>query len=354
MNDRLKAGAVLAAVLTMGLVPAGALAFTDNDADGMDDEYETLFLLNTSTNDAGLNPDGDSLTNGAEAVLLTDPWRADTDRDGFDDDADSNAVSRAFIGWGDPDHMVDNHHVYAAPPWLVAAFGEGTNGEWITEAPTAWHVPAAAPENEGSLHVEVNRTTLTNDPVMRLVYYDRTNATLAVDLYGAGGVVTNLPDVLMQGSEAVVTNLVAIPFGACGDPAAGGILIRRGTGEVTVYESLLYVDQDGDGLDADQEAQLGTSDQNADSDGDGLSDGDEVFKYHTNPAAADTDGDGIPDGWEVLHGLQPGTAADGTGDADGDGTSNLDEYLQGRDPAKPAIPDTAGLVNLKVFTPLEK
>ncbi len=53
----------------------------------------------------------------------------------------------------------------------------------------------------------------------------------------------------------------------------------------------------------------------------------------------DTDADGIPDDWEMEH---FGTLdRDGTGDFDGDGISDLDEYLNGTDPAlsnAPTIP----------------
>lgn len=42
-----------------------------------------------------------------------------------------------------------------------------------------------------------------------------------------------------------------------------------------------------------------------DTDGDGISDYDELFTYGTNPLLADTDGDGIPDGWEIQYGLNP-------------------------------------------------
>ena len=67
---------------------------------------------------------------------------------------------------------------------------------------------------------------------------------------------------------------------------------------------------------------------------------------------SDGDGDGLPDWWEMIYfGSLSQTAA---GDYDGDGTSNLSEYLQGRDPTKGTVPDTGGAwVNLKVFTVLE-
>jgi hypothetical protein len=73
-------------------------------------------------------------------------------------------------------------------------------------------------------------------------------------------------------------------------------------------------------------------DDEADTDGDGISDADEISVHHTNPTLLDTDGDGMPDGWEIAHGLNPLSAADGALDSDGDGMSNAAEFLAGRDP----------------------
>ena len=57
-------------------------------------------------------------------------------------------------------------------------------------------------------------------------------------------------------------------------------------------------DDDGDGLNNDDEAQMGTDPNNPDSDADGLLDGEERV-WGTNPIVVDTDGDTLPDGREV-------------------------------------------------------
>ena len=61
-------------------------------------------------------------------------------------------------------------------------------------------------------------------------------------------------------------------------------------------------------------------DSNADSDGDGLSDWDEIFRLGTDPNQADTDGDGLSDGPETLAGANP-LDADENGDGIPDGVS---------------------------------
>lgn len=58
-------------------------------------------------------------------------------------------------------------------------------------------------------------------------------------------------------------------------------------------------DTDGDGLSDIDEVALGSDPNNPDTDGDGLLDGEEVNKYKTNPLLADTDDGGVNDGEEV-------------------------------------------------------
>lgn len=80
-------------------------------------------------------------------------------------------------------------------------------------------------------------------------------------------------------------------------------------------------DPDKDGLTTEMEEKMGTNPNNADSDGDGLTDGEEVNTYKTNPLKGDTDGDILSDYSEVKdHKTSPSNA-----DTDGDGLSDYEE-----------------------------
>lgn len=51
---------------------------------------------------------------------------------------------------------------------------------------------------------------------------------------------------------------------------------------------------------------------------------------------ADGDGDGLPDEWELQYGLDPQNAADASLDLNGDGYTNIEDFINGLDPAAPA------------------
>ncbi|NPU90362.1 MAG: S8 family serine peptidase [Gammaproteobacteria bacterium] len=81
-------------------------------------------------------------------------------------------------------------------------------------------------------------------------------------------------------------------------------------------------DSDGDGLSDREEVTNAKTDPGLrDTDGDGLSDFDEVMTYQTNPFEPDTDADGLPDRDEVLVHLTNPLS----GDTDGDEYSDLEE-----------------------------
>lgn len=79
-------------------------------------------------------------------------------------------------------------------------------------------------------------------------------------------------------------------------------------------------DSDGDGLTDTEEINVyKTNPNNRDTDGDGLSDFDEVKKHNTDPNKADTDGDGLNDGAEVNTHKTDANKADTDGDGLKDG-----------------------------------
>ncbi len=122
-------------------------------------------------------------------------------------------------------------------------------------------------------------------------------------------------------------------------------------------------DADSDGLTNLQEYELFLDPSNADTDRDGLKDGDEVNVHHTDPGNADSDADGLKDGAEVnLYGSNPTlTDSDGDGlsdgdevkiyhtnaanpDTDGDGFLDGVEVSFGRDPLVPDSPSISNIV----------
>jgi len=90
------------------------------------------------------------------------------------------------------------------------------------------------------------------------------------------------------------------------------------------------LDSDGDGITDANEILYGlnpydASDAKKDLDSDGLTNIQEINIYHTNPTLADTDGDGIKDGAEIRYALNPLDPADGGLDPDHDFMTNAEE-----------------------------
>jgi hypothetical protein len=91
-----------------------------------------------------------------------------------------------------------------------------------------------------------------------------------------------------------------------------------------------FGDPDGDGIDNFTEQIAETHPNNSDSDGDGLSDGDEWNVHFTDPTNPDGDGDGLNDGDEIIEGTDPALF-----DSDGDGVGDGTEVAKGTDPLDP-------------------
>jgi formylglycine-generating enzyme required for sulfatase activity len=121
------------------------------------------------------------------------------------------------------------------------------------------------------------------------------------------------------------------------------------TGDYTITETNLFFDTskyitatfsddaDGDGLLNANEYALGTNPRSSDTDGDQLSDYDEVYIYPTSPTNRDGDADGLSDGAEILTYHSDPELYDTDGDGFGDGF----EVSTGFDPTLTnSTPDT--------------
>ncbi|GAH18569.1 unnamed protein product, partial [marine sediment metagenome] len=100
-------------------------------------------------------------------------------------------------------------------------------------------------------------------------------------------------------------------------------------------------DTDEDGISNKDEIDIYYSNvENPDTDFDGLSDWDEINIYGTNLLSSDTDEDGLSDDYEVLYDfLDPNNPDDALQDYDQDNLSNLDERSWGCDPGNPDTDD---------------
>ena len=98
---------------------------------------------------------------------------------------------------------------------------------------------------------------------------------------------------LAKNQAMIPAQLRAALPAAVKDVSTTGFDYRTGNGRISL-------DADGDGLNRDVELSYGTSPTLADTDGDGLTDSQEIQLYATSPTLADSDGDGLSDGQEVL------------------------------------------------------
>jgi 3D (Asp-Asp-Asp) domain-containing protein len=126
------------------------------------------------------------------------------------------------------------------------------------------------------------------------------NADGLVSAVASGVVIISALD---EGALGVLRLQVVLSGSSVGDGIPDDWKVAHGIDPSDPYAAM--EDPDNDGLTNLEEYQAGTDPNNPDTDGDGLSDGDEVHVYHTNPLLWDTDGDGISDGVEVRTGTDP-------------------------------------------------
>ena len=157
----------------------------------------------------------------------------------------------------------------------------------------------------------------------------------------AAGTDPNDPDTdddgLSDGREVIELRSNPLVADTDGDGLPDGFEVANGFNLLDPADGA--ADSDGDGLSNAREFTLGTGLRDADSDDDGLNDGNEVDVVGSDPLDADTDDDGLGDFFEVANGFDPLTAGEEGLDPDGDGLDNLAEQDAGTDPRDPDTDD---------------
>ncbi len=204
-------------------------------------------------------------------LSLASAVERDDDADNWPNGVDDQPLSRAVMRWGNPESTHGDEYLASGPMWWLGA--EKIGGEWLTNG---WHVAAGEPKDFGALLIYLDRAAMTNltgnaasNVVLEVAWFDQKGASLLVDLLDENShtVATNLFGNLVTGSNQTMAAAYDLPWAA--HPSAATLRLRRGEGELTVHRTVVYIDEDGDGFDEDQAAQLLTSPPLSESSGGG-------------------------------------------------------------------------------------
>ena len=248
-----------------------------------------------------------------ERGAWTDPDDPDTDHDGLADGLEAPLVSPLVSPY---------QIVYGSFTWVEAQADAKARHGSLAEITSVeeWHV--AAEQSSGGTFT-TNFWLGASDIQTEGTWRWSSGALLTYAPWAVGypnntlGANALLYDVTVNGWKDALGNNPSVRF---------SYLLARSSPSKTDANN---PDTDGDGLtDGDEVLIFHTDPSSVDTDGDGLSDSDELKSWHTNPNAVDTDGDGIADGREifVFH-TDPNKS-----DTDEDTFSDGEEIIAGTDP----------------------
>ncbi len=352
----------------------------DTDADGMPDGWEVRNLLDPTHDDAADDTDLDGVSNLGEWSAGTNPVCPDTDLDGLSDLVETVGVTPSVdVPWFDMDGAavmspatdadsglfacdLPFTNIVAAVPLAVAVadvngivyFGSASSTNSLCSRNECLSMSeslgfpgiAVAPYWTDLMLTRSRGSSISSKTVVHagqrffVIQYSHVG-TQAWSTNSEFSFQVSIP-------ETFPSNVVHVRYGDMVDGRTYDAIVSVGAqGSYGVAKAAVFLGEPplasvASGKVLSYRFGCGTDPLNADTDGDGLLDGDETSAHGTNPLVADTDGDGLPDGWEIKYGLDPlsSSGGDGTsGDSDGDGLANAAEYAAGSDPT---LADTDG------------
>lgn len=368
----------------------------DTDGDGILDGDEIRYNFNPNSTDADRDTDGDGILDVEECVYGTSSRTRDTDGDGLDDlselgrvrllndfiwyDTDSSESILENRNWLPIDDNVWTKNLYCptmingtsydrisidsnALVYLIPSNGIAVDSsnyahgglpaislantnlviavnwqDMLLRANSSVDIRVKNIISNGVTVVEyrnLSRTEGLESMTSQVIIPSGTNETIYVSYYAVDDVLDgrNSTIGLMNSSARTYNNIgkyysLQWSYNKIGSLRSGSTIeYRVGTGT-----DPLERDTDGDGLsDYDEVYNIQSDPCLYDTDEDGLSDGEEC-ELHTSSLLADTDGDGLLDGWEMLYGFNPCVAEVQDLDRDYDGLTDSEESAFGSDP----------------------
>jgi len=340
---------------------------SDTDGDGISDGDEDAnlngYVEAGETDPRRSDTDGDGISDTDEQIGGTNPLSFDTDGDGYADAVDTDAFAETETGDTDGDGFPDAFDDAPSDPSVFAVASDQFElNDDLQNLPTSSEFGAAeidgALEAGGGLvtlvddawlvendvdYYQIDTTSVMEGAALLFEVWTGTGDRIDVHLYRADTLETldaayyvrqRRLDLQMAGEPTSIVSSAALTFpaelatagvpallaveasfvGDDGDNQFGGAqdyAIRMGVTE----DAALRTDSDGDGLTDGEEWSLRTDATLSDTDFDGLNDGDETV-LGTEPTRFDTDGDGVSDGDDLFPTDYSRTAAADQGEAD--------------------------------------
>jgi hypothetical protein len=229
--------------------------------------------------------DGDGLVDSDELFYGTNPMLDDTDLDGLKDGEEVHIYeTNATNPDSDTDGLKDGEEIYT---YETNATNPDTDGDCLLD----------------SFEILNYETNATNRDT------DGDSVADGIEIYSYG---VDINRTCLGSSETLALGFNPLP-------ATSNILDNNGLNVINALNPNNHKDSDGDGLSDSNELFYGTNPLLDDTDLDGLKDGEEIHIYETNATNPDTDGDGLKDGEEVYTYETNVTNSDSDGDKLKDG-----------------------------------